>query len=137
MQLSTYLIFSNNAEEAFTFYAQCLRGRITRLAHFGDLPDTESMPEATRKLVMNVQLELGDHVLMGSDCHPDRPYDGIKGCFVSIRLDDVAEAQRIFDELADGGEVEMPFEATFWSERFGMLVDRFGVSWMVNGGKQS
>ena len=137
MQLSTYLIFSNKAEEAFTFYARCLRGEIIRMARFGDLPDAESMPQSTRKLVMNVQLQLGEHVLMGSDCPPDRPYDGIRGCFVSIRLDDVAEAQRIFSELAEGGDVEMPFEATFWSERFGMLVDRFGVSWMVNGGRQS
>ncbi len=137
MQLSTYLIFDKNADEAFNFYAQCLRGKIIRMVRFGDLPDAQRIPEATRNLVMNVQLELGDHVLMGSDCHPDRAYEGIRGCFVSIRLDDVAEAQRIFDELADGGNVEMPFEATFWSERFGMLVDRFGVSWMVNGGTQS
>jgi len=135
MQLVTYLILDKNAEEAFTFYAQCLRGKITRLMRFGDMPDAEDMPETTRKLVVHVRLEVGDQLLMGSDCHPERPYDGIRGCSVSIMLDDVDEAQRVFDALAEGGKVEMPFAPTFWVERFGMLEDRFGVSWMVNGGK--
>lgn len=135
MQLSAYLIFADKAEAAFTFYAQCLGGKITQLSRFGEAPGAENMSAATRELVMHVRLELDGQVLMGSDCPPERPYDGIKGCFVSISLDDVAKAKRIFEELAEGGDVQMPFEPTFWAERFGMLVDRFGMSWMVNVGK--
>jgi PhnB protein len=69
---------------------------------------------------------------MGSDTTPDRPTDDMSGCSISLNVDSVAEAERVFAALAQDGTVQMPLEATFWAARFGMLVDRFGVAWMVN-----
>jgi PhnB protein len=69
---------------------------------------------------------------MGCDAHPDVPYDGIRGCDVAVQVETPAEAERLFAALAEGGAVQMPIGETFWSARFGMLTDRFGVPWMIN-----
>ncbi|MFC5526413.1 VOC family protein [Rhodanobacter ginsengisoli] len=132
MRLNSYLIFDGKAEAAFNFYAQALHGKIAMLMRFGEAPGAGNTPAETRDWIMHVRLEVGDQVLMASDCPPDRPYHGIHGCSVSIAVDTVAEGERIFKALAEGGTIQMPFEQTFWAERFGMVVDRFGVSWMVN-----
>ena len=132
MQLISYLIFDGKAEAAFKFYEQCLRGKITTMMRFGEAPGCENMPTETRDSLIHVRLEIGDQVLMASDCPPDRPYEGIKGCSVSIAVDSMAEGERIFNALKEGGTVQMPYEKTFWAARFGMLVDQFGVPWMIN-----
>ena len=75
---------------------------------------------------------MGDQAIMGSDTTPDRPVDKMSACSISLNVDSIAEAERVFNALAGGGTVQMPLETTFWAARFGMLVDRFGVSWMVN-----
>jgi PhnB protein len=72
---------------------------------------------------------------MGSDVPPGMPWNGLSGFMVSLSYEDVAEGKRIFDALADGGQVRMPYGHTFWVEGFGMCVDKYGVGWMVNGGK--
>jgi PhnB protein len=136
MQLHTYLIFDGKAEAAFKFYEQCLRGKITTMMRFGEAPGCENMPAEARDWLIHVRLDVGDQVLLASDCPPDRPYDGIKGCSVSIQIDDKAEGERIFNALKEGGTVQMPYEKTFWAERFAMVVDRFGVPWMINCGKE-
>lgn len=136
MQLTNYLIFNGKAEAAFKFYEQCLRGKITTMMRFGEAPGCENMPAATRDWLIHVRLEIGDQVLMASDCPPDRPYEGIKGCSVSIAVDTMAEGERIFNALKEGGTVEMPYEKTFWAARFGALVDQFGVPWMINCEKE-
>ncbi|MNO98136.1 hypothetical protein D3C76_898710 [compost metagenome] len=69
---------------------------------------------------------------MGSDTTPDRPTDEMSGCSISLNVDSIQEAEQVFSALSEGGKVQMPLEATFWAARFGMLVDRFGVSWMIN-----
>lgn len=132
MQLTSYLIFNGQAEAAFKFYEQCLHGRIARMMRFGEAPGCEQMPAETRDWLIHVRLEVGDQVLMASDCPPDRPYEGIKGCSVSVQVESEVEGERIFNALKENGTVQMPYEQTFWAARFGMLVDRFGVSWMVN-----
>ncbi|WP_426702595.1 VOC family protein [Rhodanobacter sp. Col0626] len=132
MQLTSYLIFNGQAEAAFKFYETCLRGKITSMMRFGDAPGCEQMPEQTRDWLIHVRLEIGDQMLLASDCSPSRPYDGIKGCSVSIQVDTMAEGERIFNALKENGTVQMPYEKTFWAARFGMLVDQFGVPWMVN-----
>ncbi|HEY1142294.1 MAG TPA: VOC family protein [Lysobacter sp.] len=136
MQLNAYLVFNGNCEEAFTFYAQCLRAEIAMLQRFGDTPGCEDLPASVRDKVMHVRLQAGDQVLMASDNHPDHPYEGIKGCSIALAVDREAEAERIFGELALGGTVTMPMQETFWAKRFGMLTDRFGVPWMINGAMQ-
>ena len=133
MQLVAYLLFDGNAEEAFDFYARCLGGKVTRLSRFGEAPPEMPMPPEMRDKVMHIRLEVGDAVLMASDAMSSMgPYEPIKSCSVAIQLDAPAEAERIFHALAEGGTVQMPIGETFWSARFGMLVDRYGVPWMVN-----
>lgn len=132
MQLNSYLIFNGKAEAAFRFYEQCLRGKITNMMRFGEAPGCENMPTETRDWLIHVRLEIGDQVLMASDCPPDRPYEGIKGCSVSLQVDSIAEGERLFNALKENGTVQMPYEKTFWAERFAMLVDPFGVPWMIN-----
>ena len=133
MQLVAYLLFDGNAEEAFDFYARSLGGKVTRLSRFGEAPPEMPMPPEMRDKVMHIRLEVGDAVLMASDAMSSMgPYEPIKSCSVAIQLDAPAEAERIFHALAEGGTVQMPIGETFWSARFGMLVDRYGVPWMVN-----
>ncbi|WP_158885502.1 VOC family protein [Rhodanobacter sp. L36] len=132
MKLVTYLMFSGQAEEAFNFYAQCLGGKITMLSRYGDAPGSEDLSPEGQQQVMHVRLEVGDQTLMASDNHPSMPYEGIRGCQVAIQTQTAAETERFFNALKDGGDVRMEVGATFWSECFGMLTDKFGVEWMVN-----
>lgn len=132
MKINPYLIFNGDCKEAFTFYAQCLPGTIEAMMTFGETPARDHVPEDCRDRIIHVRLLAGDQVLMGSDTTPERPYNGINGCSVSLNVTRIAEAERVFAALADGGTIQMPLEATFWAVRFGMLVDRFGVPWMVN-----
>lgn len=137
MQINAYLVFNGNCEEAFNFYARCLRGEIVSLQRFGDTQGCEGMPAAHKDKIMHVRLHAGSQVLMASDNHPDHPYEGVKGCSIAVSVDKPEEAERIFTELSQGGTVIMPIQETFWAQRFGMLTDRFGVPWMVNGALQS
>ena len=102
MQLNPYLTFNGNCEEAFNFYAKCLRGELALLQRFGDTPGCEDMPASHRDKIMHVRLQLGDQVLMASDNHPDHPFEGIKGCSIALSVDQPDEADRIFNELAQG-----------------------------------
>lgn len=133
MQFVSYLTFDGHAEAAFDFYARCLGGKVTWLSRYGEAPPEMPMPPEMRDKVMHIRLEVGDQVLMASDAMaPQCPYEPIKGCSVSIQLDSTAEAERIFNTLAEGGQVQMPIGETFWAARFGALVDRYGVPWMIN-----
>lgn len=133
MQFVAYLNFDGNAEAAFDFYARCFGGRVTHCMRYGDAPPEMPMPAELRDKIMHARLEVGDQVLMASDAMaPQCPYTPIKGCSVSIQLDSPAEAERIFNALAEGGTVQMPIQQTFWAARFGSLVDRYGVPWMIN-----
>jgi PhnB protein len=132
MKINPYLIFNGDCKAAFTFYAQCLQGTLEMMMTFGESPARDQIPASSHDLIMHTRLVVGDQVLMGSDTTPERPYHGINGCFVSLNVTSIAEAERIFSALADRGTIQMPLEATFWAARFGMLVDRFGVPWMVN-----
>jgi PhnB protein len=132
MQLNPYLLFDGQCEEAFKFYEKCLGGKIESLWTFGNSPMSEKMPAEWRGKVMHAALKLGDGmILMGSDPPPGN-YQAPQGFSVSLSVKDPAETERIFNELAQDGKVTMPVQKTFWSERFGMLVDRFGIPWMLN-----
>ncbi|APC14659.1 hypothetical protein BLL42_02525 [Pseudomonas frederiksbergensis] len=132
MKINPYLIFNGDCKAAFTFYAQCLQGTLEIMMTFGESPARDHMPASYHDLIIHTRLVVGDQVLMGSDTTPERPYHGISGCSVSLNVTSITEAERIFTALADQGTIQMPLEATFWAARFGMLVDRFGVPWMVN-----
>lgn len=132
MKINPYLIFNGDCKAAFTFYAQSLQGQIEAMLTFGETPAGEHMPKGLHNLIIHTRLAVGDQAIMGSDTTPDRPVDAMSGCAISLNVDSIAEAERVFAALSEGGSVQMPLDATFWADRFGMLVDRFGVSWMVN-----
>ena len=131
MQMNPYLTFNGQCEAAFKFYEKCLGGKIeAMLPHKGTPAEAHTPPEWHDK-IMHARLNVYGEVLMGSDAPPDH-YKEPKGFSVSLQLKDPAESERIFNALAEGGKVGMPLQQTFWATRFGMLVDRFGIPWMIN-----
>ena len=134
MKIQAYLLFDGQCEAAFNFYAECLGGKLERLMRYAEAPDNAcgEFPAEYQQRIMHASLAVGDQVLMASDSAPPYAYEGIKGCSISLNVESIAEAERLFAALAERGEVQMPMQQTFWAARFGMLTDQFGVSWMVN-----
>ena len=131
MQLNPYLTFNGQCESAFKFYEQCLGGKIVMMMTHGESPMSEQTAEEWRDKILHAQLTIGDIILMGSDAPPDY-FEKPQGFSVNLQFEDVAEAERVFQALAEGGTVRMPLQETFWAKRFGMFVDRFGIPWMIN-----
>ena len=131
MQLNPYLTFNGQCEAAFKFYEQSLGGKIAAMATYAGTPMENQVPAEWRNKVIHARLAIGDQVLMGSDAPPER-YEPSKGFSVTLGVDNPTDAERIFNALAEKGTVEMPLQQTFWAVRFGMLVDRFGIPWMIN-----
>ncbi len=131
MRVNPYLLFNGRCQEAFTFYAECLGGKIEAMLPHAGTPAEGHVPPEWREKIMHARLSLGEDVIMGSDAPPGH-FEQPKGFSVTIQLTDPAEADRIFQRLSDGATVTMPIQQTFWAKRFGMLVDRFGTPWMVN-----
>jgi len=131
MQLNPYLLFNGQCETAFKFYEKCLGGKIEAMILHEGTPAADQVPAEWRKKILHARLVVGDQVLMGSDAPPDR-FQKPQGFSVSLGVKDPAEAERIFLALAENGKVRMPIQKTFWAARFGMLVDRFGIPWMLN-----
>jgi len=131
MQLSPYLTFNGQCEAAFKFYEECLGGKIEAMFTYVGTPAEEHVPPEWRHKILHARLIVGDRVLMGCDAPPER-YKEPEGFSVSLEIKDPADAERIFNALAENGSVEMPLQKTFWSACFGMAVDRFGIPWMIN-----
>ncbi|HLK49664.1 MAG TPA: VOC family protein [Bryobacteraceae bacterium] len=136
MQLNTHLNFNGQCEEAFQFYQKSLGGIIAAMVRHEGTPAAEHVPAEWRQKIMHAELKLEGQILMGADAPPNR-YRPPQGFAVTIQTQQSAEADRIFRSLAENGEVQMPIQETFWAARFGMLVDRFGIPWMVNCPKAS
>ncbi|QRF56890.1 VOC family protein [Variovorax sp. UC122_21] len=132
--LNAYLTFDGNAAEAMRFYEKTLGGKMEMLMTVGESPEAANMPPEAASRLMHASLVVGDSMLMASDSMPGMPYEGMKGFGVALNYPTVAEAKRVFDAFADGGQVGMPFEKTFWVEGFGMVTDRYGTPWLINGG---
>lgn len=132
MKLNPYLGFDGDCDAAFKFYEQCLGGKIVMKMTYGESPMAEQTPPESKDKIMHVQLNVGDFELMGSDAPPHMAAEKPQGFHVSLQFDNVAEAERIYHALAENGTVTMPLQATFWSVSFGMLVDRFGIPWLIN-----
>lgn len=128
-----YLNFAGNCRGAFTRYQQIFGGDLV-LIPMKDAPSDQPVPDEQADLIMHAALRLDDGVLMASDA-PMSEAGRVQGMYVSYGVDDVAEAERIFSALADGGQVTMAMDETFWSPRFGMCVDQFGTPWMISGGE--
>lgn len=131
--IQPYLFFSGRCDEALAFYGTALGATVEMLMRYNENPDP--MPPGMlqpgfENKVMHASFRIGDNVLMASDgCGDECP---ISGFSLSFAVPTEAEADRVFVALAEGGEVTMPLGKTFWSPRFGMLKDRFGIGWMVN-----
>ena len=131
MQLNPYLNFNGQCETAFKFYEKCLGGKITAMLTFRSSPMAEQMPPEWHDKIMHARLTVGEAVLMASDTSPEH-YEKTKGMSVDLNTDKPEEAERIFAALSENGAVQMPIQPTFWAARFGMLIDQFGIPWMIN-----
>ncbi|MEK6325802.1 MAG: VOC family protein [Acidobacteriota bacterium] len=134
MQLNPHLTFNGQCEEAFKFYQQCLGGNIQTMMTHGDSPMADQVPSEWRDKILHATLIVGETALMGADVPPDH-YEEPRGFSVTIQINDTPKAERIFRSLSESGIVTMPLQQTFWAARFGMVVDRFGIPWMVNCGQ--
>jgi PhnB protein len=136
MQLNPHLTFDGQCEAAFRFYERCLGGKLAFMMTYGESPLAEQVPAAWRDKLLHATLILGDFRLTGADALPEN-YQKPQGISVFLSIEAASEADRIFEALAEGGEVQIPLQETFWAQRFGMLVDRFGTPWLVNCHKLS
>jgi len=133
MLVQPYLFFDGRCEEALEFYRSKLGAKVENLVRFKDSPEPAQpgmVPPGSENKVMHVSFRIGDTTLMASDGRClGRP--SFQGFSLSLTVPNEAEAERLFAALGDGGQVQMPLAKTFFSPRFGMVADRFGVSWMV------
>jgi PhnB protein len=128
MKLSTHLVFPGTCEEAFHFYQRALGGTDLRLFRHADTPS--DVPADWRQKVVHGSITIGGQSVAGADVRPDE-YEAPRGFFVLLSVTE-ASAARLFQALAEGGEVKMPLAKTFWSPAFGVVVDRFGTPWEVS-----
>jgi PhnB protein len=131
MQMNPYLSFNGQCEDAFKFYETCLGGQPGAIFRYAESPMANQVPADWQDKVMHGSVTIGEQVLMGGDVAPDR-YEAPKGFSLTLQIRNATEAERIFHELSRDGKVAMPLEKTFWAERFGMVVDRFGIPWQIN-----
>jgi PhnB protein len=134
MNVEPYLTFNGNCETALEFYKQCLGGKVVALHRYAGSPmDNAELPAEWKNKVMHATFEIDGQHFMGSDGGPGFQFKGYSGFSMSLNVPkDPARAERVFKALAEGGQVQMPFQKTFWAAGFGMLTDKFGVPWMVN-----
>lgn len=131
MKLNPHIAFGGDCQEAFEFYQRCLGGKIITMLSYGDSPMAEQAPAEWRGKILHATLAVGDSVLYGADIRPGQ-YTAPKGFHLTLGVSDPGEAEQVFRELSEGGSVQMPLQKTFWSAAFGVLLDRFGVSWEIN-----
>ncbi|HEY8076320.1 MAG TPA: VOC family protein [Labilithrix sp.] len=131
MTLSTHLVFSGQCEAAFRFYADVLGGTLGPMLTYGASPAGAEVPPEWREKIVHGSIRIGGMNLAGADVGPDR-YAKAQGFFLLHSVADRVEAERVFARLAEGGEVKMPLQKTFWSPAFGVVIDRFGVPWEVS-----
>lgn len=134
MKVEAYLFFDGRCEEAVEFYKKALGAEVTMLMRFKDSPEPPQpgmIPPGSENKIMHVSFRIGDTTVMASDgrCTGQANFQGFS---LSLTVANEAEADRKFAALVEGGQVQMPMAKTFWSPRFGMVTDRFGVGWMVS-----
>jgi len=135
MQVQPYLFFDGRCEQALDFYQKTLGAKVEALMRFKESPNPEMNPPDSGEKVMHACVRIGDTQVMASDgnCTGKPAFQGFS---LSINAANPAEAEQRFNALAEGGQVQMPLNKTFFADRFGMVADRFGVSWMVIAGQK-
>jgi len=133
MQLQPYLFFNGRCEEAFEFYRSALGAEAVMMLRFKDSPEPPQpgmVPPGSENKIMHMQFRIGDQVVLASDgrCEGQPNFQGFS---LALTVASEAEADKVFTALSDGGQIRMPLAKTFFSPRFGMIADRFGVAWMI------
>jgi PhnB protein len=133
MKLCPYLTFDGNAHDVIAFYAAALNGTLVEVMRFDEMPGSESdfPPEIGARLA-HAQVHIGDQVIMVSDTMGNAPFKGHHGFSIQMDWKTIEEAEAAFNNISEGGTVELPFGKTFWASAFGVCRDKFGVSWMMN-----
>jgi PhnB protein len=128
MKLTTYVNFAGTCADAFRYYETHLGGTIGMLMTHGQAPDQSRVPPELKNAVLHARITIGGAELLGADIPSAQ---AMRSAYLSLRVESDAEAERIFAALADGGEVFMPLQETFFATRFAQLRDRFGINWMI------
>ena len=131
LEVSAYLSFKGDCEAAFKFYEEVLGATAGLLFRYADSPMADVVPEGWDRKIMHGSVRIGGKLVEGADAPPGR-YEKPQGFSLSLNVPNADEAERVFEELKNGGKVLYPIAKTFWSERFGMVVDRFDIPWMIN-----
>jgi PhnB protein len=138
--INTYLTFKGTCEAAFNLYKSVFGGELQTFSRFEDMPPNPDAPLSAemKKHVMHVTLPIGENTLMGSDAGGEWSPNLIKGTnySISLGLESQENADQVFAELSEGGQVTMPKDNTFWGDYFGMCTDQFGIQWMINAAKR-
>jgi len=130
MKLFTYLNYGGNCEQAFRFYEKHLGGKITLMMTHGQNPGPSNVPPELKNSILHACLSIGGTELMASDVPPER-FQPMRSVYLSLSLDSTGEAERVYTLLSEGGQIFMPMQQTFFADRFAMLRDKFGTSWML------
>src|SRR5205807_1455195 len=132
MRLIPYLQFNGQCEAAFRLYETCLGGRITFVMRYAEAPQSDTaQPLGWGDKIYHITLVAGDYMLQGADLPPES-YQKPQGFSLNVELQDATKGERIFSELAWNGTVKMQLQETLWAQRFGVLIDRFGITWLIN-----
>lgn len=130
MKIQPYLNFNGQCDEAFRLYQQTLGGEIVYRGTFGDGPMAGQHPGWADK-IMHITMRVGEQTLLGCDA-PEPHYSKPQGLRVCMEFQDAAEGERVYKALSEGGQIAMPYQETFWAQRYAMFTDRFGTPWMIN-----
>ncbi|MFT6465418.1 YciI family protein [Halopseudomonas sp.] len=131
--VSMHLVFNGNCREAMNWYAEVLGARVLAMLTHAETPAASEVPPECQELIIHSEIQIGRYIIMAADMMGDC-YQSPRGHCVQLQYDKAQDARVVFDQLATGGSVQMPFDKTFWAEGFGMLTDRFGSAWMLNAG---
>jgi PhnB protein len=131
LEVSAYLSFKGDCEAAFKYYVEVLGAKLGLLFSYANSPMADVVPEGWENKIMHGSVTIGGKLFEGADAPPER-YEKPQGFSLSLNVPTAEEAERLFGKLGDGGRVLYPIAKTFWSERFGMVVDRFGIPWMIS-----
>lgn len=134
LKIAPYIVLDGNCAEAVAFYEKVLGANNLGIQRFGDMPSEDHpMPEEAKDRVLHAALEFDGQMLLFSDTFPGNPYQLGDQLSIAIMTSDLERLKSIFHALSDGGQVHMELQETFWSPLFGMVRDRFGISWQLSG----
>jgi PhnB protein len=134
MSLSIHLIFDGQCETAFRFYEECFGAKVITMLKWSESPAASQAPPGAADRIMHATLKLADSYVFGADAFPGK-YETPKGFSVLFSVGNPQEAEQVFQKLADGGNVTMPLQETFWAKSYGVVTDKYGIPWEINCSK--